>query len=85
MMAVYDQAEAARRRILARAQGGGSVGRKYVELANTLMSGPDSPLRTAALKKLADSCDNAMGLVEKARQSTGNLRRNRRSPDQTNS
>lgn len=83
-MAVYDHAEAARRRIIARSANGGSIGRKYAELANTLMAGPDSPLKTAALKKLADSCDNAMGLVEKVRQSPGNSYRNRRSPGQTN-
>ena len=84
-MGVYDHAEAARRRILARAANGGAVGRKYAELANALMAGPDSPLRTSALKKLADSCDNAMGLVEKVRQSPGNSHRSRRSPGQTNS
>jgi len=66
------------------AADGGLVGEKYLDLANTLMAGPDSPLRTAALKKLADSCDNAIALVEKVRQSPGNPPRNRRSPGQTN-
>lgn len=81
---MYDHAEAARRRILARAAEAGVVGRKYLELANLLMQGPDSPLRTSALKRLADSCDNAIALVEKVRQSQGNSRSNRRSPGQRN-
>lgn len=81
---MYDRAEAARRRILARAAGTGPVGRKYVELANTLMASPDSPLRTLALKQLADSCENALALMEKVPQSRGNPPLNRRSPGQTN-
>jgi hypothetical protein len=81
---MYDHAEAARRRIAARATEAGVVGRRYAELANLLMQGPDSPLRTSALKQLADSCDNAVALVEKVRQSTGNSRTNGRSPDQSN-
>lgn len=81
---MYDHAEAARRRILARSRHAGPVGRKYVELANLLMTGPDSPLKTSAMKKLADSCDNAIALVEKVRQSQGNPSARRRSPDQSN-
>lgn len=81
---MYDHAEAARRRIVMRAAEGGILGRKYVELANMLMSGPDSPLRTSALKKLADSCDNAIALAERVRQSRGNSSRNPKSPGQTN-
>lgn len=81
---VYDHAEAARRRILARAAGGGTLGRKYAELANILMAGPDSSLRTSALKKLADSCDNAIALAERVRQSGGNSSHNPGSPGQTN-
>ena len=81
---MYDHAEAARRRIIARSNDGGLLGRKYIELANLLMRGPDSALRTGALKKLADSCDNAIALVEKVRQSPGNTPATRRSPDQTN-
>jgi hypothetical protein len=82
---MYDHAEAARRRIIARSRDAGPVGRKYVELANLLMTGPDSPLRTSALKKLADSCDNAIALVEKVRQSPGNPSARRRSPGQSSS
>lgn len=82
---MYDHAEAARRRIITRARHTGPVGRKYVELANLLMTGPDSALRTSALKKLADSCDNAIALVEKVRQSPGNPSANPRSPGQSNS
>lgn len=81
---MYDHAEAARRRILMRAVGGGPIGRMYVNLANTLMREPDSDLRTSSLKKLADSCDNAIAMVEKARQSRGNPPGNRRPPGQTN-
>jgi hypothetical protein len=81
---VYDQAKAARHRILARSQNAGSLGRRYLELANILMSGPDSPTRTSALKQLADSCDNAIALLEKTRQSQEKSQRNPRSPGQSN-
>ena len=81
---MYDHAEAARRRIQARTRGGDRIGEMYVKLANTLMAGPDSALRTSALKQLADSCDNAIALVEKVRQSQGNPPRSRRPPGQTN-
>lgn len=37
------------------------------------------------MKKLADSCDNAIALVEKVRQSTGNPSAKRRSPGQSSS
>jgi hypothetical protein len=65
---MYDHAQAARRRILARATTGGDLGKKYVELANLLMREPSTPLRTSALKRLADSCDSAVSMVEKRRQ-----------------
>jgi hypothetical protein len=81
---MYDRAEAARRRILARCAGAGLIGRRYAELANTLMAGPDSHQRTMALSQLADSCDNAIALLEKVRQSRGNSPGSRRSPGQTN-
>lgn len=81
---MYDQAEAARRRILTRVRGSGLLGRQYLELANNLMRAPDSPLRTLALKQLADSCDNAIALLEKTRQQRENRRDNRRSPGQSN-
>lgn len=81
---MYDHAEAARRRILFRARHAGPLGEEYVKLANFLMGAPDSPLRTTALKQLADSCDNAIALLEKVRQSRGNPSRNRRSPGQSN-
>ena len=81
---MYDHAEAARRRIAMRVKGAGPVGKGYLDLANILMTGPDSPLRTSALKKLADSCDNAIALVEKVRQSRGNSSHGRRSPGQRN-
>lgn len=81
---MYDRAQAARRRILDRAAGGGPAGRKYAELASLLMRAPDSPLRTTALKQLADSCDNAMALLEKVRQSPGKPSGRRGPPGQTN-
>jgi hypothetical protein len=81
---MYDHAEAARRRILARAATGGSLGERYVELANMLMREPNTPLRTSALKKLADSCDSAVSMVEKARQYGGNSRERRHPPGQRN-
>jgi hypothetical protein len=77
---MYDHAEAARRRVVIGAKNGGAVGAMYVKLANTLMQAPDFPTRTAALKKLADSCDSAMALTEKVRQSRGNSPDSSRSP-----
>lgn len=67
---MYDKSEAALRRIVARAREGGPTGKAYVELAMLLMrSTPASPSRDRALKRLADSCDDAMSLTEKTRQS----------------
>jgi predicted metal-binding transcription factor (methanogenesis marker protein 9) len=65
---VYDRSEAALRRIRLRAQDGGELGRLYVHLALHLMRSKPSPLRDGALKKLADSCDDAMPLTEKEEQ-----------------
>lgn len=66
---MYDRSEAAVRRIVARARDGGPIGAAYVELAMALMNacGP-SPQRDRALKRLADSCDDALPLVKKAKQ-----------------
>lgn len=80
---MYDHAEAARRRILTRVRGAGLLGGQYLELANILMSAPDSALRTTALKQLADSCDNAIALLEKVQQQQENPGHNRRSPGQS--
>lgn len=67
---MYDRSEAALRRIVAKARDGGPVGRSYVELAMALMrSTPPCPLRDRTLTRLADSCDDAMPLLEKKRQS----------------
>lgn len=69
---MYDRSEAALRRIVARAREGGPVGRAYVELAMALMqSTPACPLRDRTLMRLADSCDDAMPLLEKKEQLPG--------------
>lgn len=80
---MYDHTEAARRRILMAAHGDGQVGRRYLELANLLMTAPDSPQKLTALRRLADSCESAMALMEKGRQSRGNSSGNRRTPGET--
>lgn len=67
---MYDRSEAAVRRIAARARGGGEIGRTYVALAFLLMrSAPASPSRDRALKRLADSCEDAVPRLEKTTQS----------------
>lgn len=81
---MYDQSEAARRRIISSAASTGPLGRKYIELSNILLCGPDSPQRTSALKALADSCDHAAAMAEKMRQSMENSPRNGKPPGQTN-
>jgi hypothetical protein len=69
---MYDRSEAAVRRIVARARENGEVGKLYVHLAMMLMkSTPSSPLRDRALKRLADSCDDAMPMLEKVEQTPG--------------
>lgn len=81
---MYDKSEAALRRIVARTRNGGPVGKAYVELALLMMrSVPASPSRDRTLKRLADSCDDAMPMMEKARQSAQQTSRNPRSPRQT--
>lgn len=70
---MYDRARAARNRVLSAADAATPLGRAYRELANLLALTPDSPRKTAALKKLADSCDSAAGLMEKTIQSGPNV------------
>ena len=81
---MYDQAEAACRRISSRSASFGRIGQRYSELAQTLMAGPDTPLRTLALRQLADSFDSAVALLEKVRQSTDNPLHGQRTPGQRN-
>ena len=81
---MYDPARAAWQRILTRSAHAGSLGKQYRDLANILMTGPDSPLRTNAMKQLADSCDNAITLLEKTQQTQGKSHNRRRSPGQSN-
>lgn len=66
---MYDRSEAAVRRIVAKARGYGKVGNLYVDLAMELIkSTPPSDSRDRALKRLADSCDDAMPILEKGGQ-----------------
>lgn len=81
---MYDHTEAARRRVLLAASEGGTLGRMYCDLANILNSAPDCPQKLAAMKRLADSCESAMALVEKTRQSKRNPPANGRPPGETN-
>ncbi|AXH66186.1 hypothetical protein SEA_SATIS_25 [Streptomyces phage Satis] len=81
---MYDHTEAARRRILLASADGGTLGRMYRDLANILNTAPNSPQKLTAMKKLADSCESAMALVEKTRQSKRNPPANRRPPGETN-
>ena len=81
---MYDQAEASLRRISSKSSSFGPIGRMYSELAQTLMAGPDTPLRTLALRQLADSFDSAVALLKKVRQSTDNPPHGQRTPGQRN-
>lgn len=81
---MYDKSEAAVRRIVTRAKSDEPVDRAYVELALLLMrSAPASPSRDRTLKRLADSCDDAMSMMEKVRQSAQRTPSNPRYPRQT--
>jgi hypothetical protein len=81
---MYDHVEAARRRVVLASAEGGTLGKMYLDLANILNTAPNSPQKLAALKRLADSCESAMSLVEKTRQSKRNPPASRRPPGETN-
>lgn len=71
---VYDRSEAALRRIIARSRESGVIGKQYVQLATALMKiAPPSPSRDRALKRLADSCDDAIPILEKVQETREHL------------
>lgn len=69
---MYDQAKAAHRRVLTASDNAGDIGRLYVQLSVALMCLGESDQRTAALKRLADSCETAATALAKGRQSRRN-------------
>ena len=64
---MYDRAEAARRRIVAATSEGGHLAVAYRDVMSQILRLSPDFRQGLALKQLADSCENAMRLVEKTR------------------